>query len=242
MIDGKASNMAIKRSPRYPRIDLSRAVSLVERLYDGAHQSKVDADSAAQVIGYTNSGSGAAAVALGALRQYGLVDGLRGDLSVSDLAMRIMQPMRDEERIEALHEAANKPEIFSSILEQFEGGLPKADAPITAFLVRQLGFSQKGASEVIGVLRDTFSNLPDMPVVQAPAMPIDSSESATTPDISVRPQEAFGSSPVPVSSELIVLPLGSGCKAELRFVGEVTPKAYERLIRHLQLLQENLDD
>ena len=57
--------MAIKRSPRYPRLNLTKAVDLVERLYKGAHQSRVDVDTAARVIGYSNSSSGAAAGSIG---------------------------------------------------------------------------------------------------------------------------------------------------------------------------------
>ena len=237
--------MAIKRSPRYPRIDLSKAIALVERLYDGAHQSKVDADTAAQVIGYSNSASGAAAVALGALRQFGLVDGLRGDVSVSELAMRIIKPMNDEEQIEALHEAANKPDIFTNVLNQFPDGLPRSDAPISAFLVRQLDFSQGGATEVISVLRATMDRLPSPSPISVPLVPSSpglSEEGEVARDearpFSSRSQTAEAS----LEGDLVVLPLGPNCRAELRMIGEVSLKAYDRLIRHLELLKETLED
>ncbi|RYG85520.1 MAG: hypothetical protein EON58_22900, partial [Alphaproteobacteria bacterium] len=154
--------MAIKRSPRYPRVNLTKAIDLIERLYKGAHQSRVDVDTAARVIGYSNSSSGAAAGSIGALRQFGLVDGLRGDLQVSDLAMRIIQPMNEQERLEAMREAAGRPEIFGSILGQFNGELPRSDEPVKAFLVRQQGFSQGGAEEVIATLRETVAGLPSI--------------------------------------------------------------------------------
>lgn len=232
--------MVGKRSPRYPRLALSRAVELVERLYKGAHQSRVDADTAARVIGYSNSSSGAAAVAIGALRQYGLVDGLRGDVQVSDVAMRILQPMSEEEKSEALREAARNPETFAQLLSQFGGELPQSDEPVKAYLVRQLGFSQSGAEEVVSTLRDTLSSLPAL-------IPSTASE----PEVEPRDtgSESAASSPAVVSSaprpqaeegELVILPLGTDCRAEIRFVGEVTATAYERLIRHLQLLQDML--
>lgn len=239
--------MAIKRSPRYPRIDLSKAISLVSRLYDGAHQSKVDADTAAQVIGYSNSVSGAAAIALGALRQFGLVDGLRGDVSVSDLAMRILRPMNDEEQIEALHEAANKPDIFASVLGQFPDGIPRSDAPIIAYLVRQMGFSQSGASEFIGIFRATFDRLPDLPTgVDIEPAPVGSPSAApaVTPAEMAAPASSRGHLDIGLVSggELVVLPLGPNCRAELRLVGEVSLKAYDRLIKHLELLRETLEE
>lgn len=235
--------MAIKRSPRYPRVSLRKAVDLARRLYEGAHQSKVDADTAARVIGYSSSSSGAAAGALGALRQYGLVDGLRGDLCVSDLAMRVLQPMNEDEHIEALHEAANRPDIFSQVLRQFDGELPRSDAPIHAFLVRQVGFSQTGASDVVGVLRETFADLPEPNDIE------DEDEQDSPPPVNVEvvsrgaPLERASpeSSVLNNPDEVIVLPLGSGCRAEIRFSGEVTAKTYDRLLRHLELLKEDLE-
>lgn len=239
--------MAIKRSPRYPRVSLTKAIGMAQRLYEGAHQSKVDAETAAKVIGYTNSSSGAAAGALGALRQYGLVDGLRGDMRVSDLAMRILQPMDADEHILAIHEAANRPETFSQIQRQFDGELPKSDAPILAFLVRQLGFSQTGAGEVVSVLRETFADLPAI----AQAEDRSENESIGSNELSASEPSARSGSivsrtiepPSPThADELITLPLGPKCKAEVRFIGEVTATSYDRLIRHLELLRETLND
>ena len=231
--------MAIKRSPRYPRVNLTKAIDLARRLYDGAHQSKIDADTAAKVIGYTNSSSGAAAGALGALRQYGLVDGLRGDVCVSDLAMRILQPMDAAERIDALHEAANRPDIFAQIMRQFDSELPRADAPIFAFLVRQVGFSQRGAAEVVEVLRETFADLPDFE--DQDVREEEAAEPAVNFEVVSRPSahDRVMSDMQEDADEVIALPLGAGCRAEVRFYGEVTSKSYDRLLRHLELLKED---
>lgn len=232
-----------KRSPRYPRVELKKAIDMVRRLYEGVHQSKVDADSAAQVIGYSNSSSGAAAGALGALRQYGLVDGLRGDVAVSDLAMRILQPMNENEHIEAVHEAANKPEVFSHILQQFGGEPPKSDAPILAFLVRQQGFSQSGASEVTDIFRSTFSGLPELSMDAVTQLDTPSIEGD---DIQDEPQYAANSaSPVNTkvgSGEVIALPLGPDCRAEIHFTGKVSAKSYDILIRFLTLMKDTASD
>jgi len=232
--------MAIKRSPRYPRVALVKTVDLVERLYKGAHQSRVDVDTAARVIGYSSSSSGAAAGAIGALRQFGLVDGLRGDLQVSDLAMRIIQPMNEAERNDALREAAARPEIFAVILSQFGGELPRSDEPIKAFLVRQQGFSQGGAEEVIATLRETVAALPNSSAGEGRGEVNGAEGQAEGTSRAI----AISSAPtsIPEDTELIVLPLGSACRAELRFVGQVSAIAYERLIRHLQLMRDMLEE
>jgi len=240
-----------KRSPRYPRHNLAKALDMVRKLFAGAHTSRVDVDTAARVIGYASSTGGAAASAIGALRQFGLVDGLRGDLGVSDIAMRILQPMDEQERVAALREAAQKPEIFGRILSHFGGTLPASDEPVRAYLIRQEGFSTGGANELIGALRETLAALPE---VQSQQTQINEhlDESSLPSPIDSPPTSSSGSSPPPQSSspwpaegqdgELIVLPLGASCKAELRFVGEVNSVAYERLIRHLELLRDILGE
>jgi len=222
---------------------------MIEKLFRGAHQSLIDVDTAAKVLGYTNSSSGAAAGALGALRQYGLVDGLRGDLRVSDLAMRIIQPMDFAEKSEALAEAAMKPEIFGKVVSQFGGSLPPSDEPIKAYLIRHGGFSASGAKDLIDALRGTLT---DIDVMAAR----DQTPFASTADVVEHDEigEPLGvirptptTSPIlsaaptqPDEGELIVLPLGANCRAELRFIGSVTETAYGRLIRHLELLKEAL--
>ncbi len=238
-----------KRSPRYPRQNLSKSLEMVKKLFNGVHNSKVDMDTAAKVIGYAGSGGGAASSALGALRQFGLVDGLRGDIAVSELTMRIIQPMNDSEKAEALHEAATKPEVFGRVITQFGGKLPLSDEPIIAFLIRQEGFSAIGASELIEALRDTISNLPELPKSTENAV-----DTVNVAEVTVQPTsgavshtqiiggefEAANAFKTPNVGELITLPLGQGCKAELRLIGDVNLNSYNRLIRHLELLRDIL--
>lgn len=232
--------MVAKRSPRYPRQNLSKSIDMTRKLFAGAHQSKIDVDSAAKVIGYSGSGGGAASSALGALRQFGLVDGLRGDVAVSELAMRILEPMNDRERADALREAAMRPEIFERIVSQFGGKLPGSDEPIRSFLIRHEGFSAGGADELIATLRETLSSLPDAApevVNSVVSEEVDHGQSAAE-SVENADQSSSSRSKAPAIGELITLPLGQNCKAELRLIGDVTASSYGRLIRHLELLRE----
>lgn len=230
----------VKRSPRYPRHTLPKATEMVGKLFTGAHQSKVDANSAAKVIGYGGSTGGAAQSALAALRQYGLVDGLRGDVAVSDLAMRILQPMDETERVEAMRAAAMKPEMFGRVLNQFGGRLPGADEPIRSFLIRQEGFSAAGADELIETLRSSLASLPEATSRVAADATEDVGEEESQQPETVAAAEAPppATAAAPVKGELITLPLGQNCKAELRLIGDVTDASYARLIKHLELLRE----
>jgi hypothetical protein len=228
----------VKRSPRYPRHNLEKTIEMASKLFKGAHQSKIDVDSAARIIGYAGSNGGAAQGALGALRQYGLVDGLRGDVGVSDLAMRILQPMDDGERESAMAIAASKPEVFSKILNQFGGKLPGSDEPIRSYLIRQEGFSTSGAEEVIETLRETLAALPQPNVAQENEPVPQSQTSNSSAEIEEAAHKTPQAASQPAVGELITLPLGQGCRAELRLIGEVTDASYARLIKHLELLRE----
>jgi hypothetical protein len=236
--------MPAKRSPRYPRVSLAKCLEMTKKLFQGTHRSKVDVDTAAKVIGYASSSGGAAASSLGALRQYGLVDGLRGDVAVSELAMRILEPMNDEERVDAIRQAAMEPEIFSRVMNQFNGKLPLSDEPVRAFLIRQEGFSGSGADELIGVLRETLSALPDVVALNTVEGRVEEAgEHHSETKLATYTDLPSSSSPVEAKreeGELIRLPLGAGSRAEVRFVGAVSATSYARLIRHLELLREML--
>lgn len=236
----------IKRSPRYPRSSLAKSVEMIDKLFKGAHQSKLDVDTAAKILGYSNSSGGAASSALGALRQFGLVDGLRGDVRVSDLAMRIIQPMNASERSEALREAAAKPDIFGKLMTNFSGRLPTSNEPIRAFLIRSEGFSAAGAEDLINALRDTLNSLPEITGSSTETADLLPETDGTSSDHHRESNSASRIAPpspsVGAETELIVLPLGPDCRAELRLYGSVSQRSYSRLISHLELLKETLVD
>jgi len=133
-----------------------------------------------------------------------------------------------------------KPEIFERIVNQFGGRLPGSDEPIRAFLIRQEGFSTGGADEVIDTLRETLAGLPEAPS----DVGISSGPKAAEPTDQAAPESAEAEPLAPTLSvapkvgELITLPLGQNCRAELRLIGDVTASSYARLIKHLELLRE----
>lgn len=232
----------VKRSPRYPRQSLWKSIEMVQKLFHGAHRAKVDVDAAARVIGYSSSSGGAAASAIGALRQYGLVDGLRGEVSVSELAMRILQPLNPDEKYQAVKEAAGKPEIYSRILEQFGSDLPKSDEALRAYLIRNEGFSVGGTNDLLSALRETFDGIPpDAATLPQPGHEGIAEENGRreVPD-KILPESSSFSPSAQANNSVLVLPLGAAGIAELRFGGALTPNALARLIRHLELLKETL--
>lgn len=229
------------RSPRYPRVSLATAIDYVRRLYNGVHRSGVDVDTAVKVMGFAGK-SGASAVALGALRQFGLVDGLRGSVQVSDLALRILEPSSPQEELEARREAAFTPDIYDKLLGHFGGELPRSDEPLRAYLIRTMSFSKTGAEECISVLRRTLSEVSvlsaalelNLPGASGPAPPALSDNH----DVAAIPADVEASTEYGPVTQLIRIPLSKDCNAELRLVGEITPAAIQRLLQYIELMAE----
>jgi hypothetical protein len=240
-----SDRIKLLRSPRYPRIGLEKAVALAEKIYDGVHTARVDADTAARIMGYSGSANGSAASAIGTLRQFKLVDGLRGDLQISDLGLRILQPIDAQERFNALQEAAFAPDAFSRIRESFPTKIPSVDDPMKAVLIRHEGFSSSGAEEAIASFRETFAFVErcriDNASIAAEAEPqhaeikdeIQNPVSSTAQETEKSPN---------LAAFRLVVPLSSSSKAEVTISGEVSVKTMQRLIQHLELLKETLSD
>lgn len=239
-------DVAQSRSPRYPRYDLQTTIAYAKRFYDGAHRSVVDTHTAYRVMGFAGK-TGASATALGSVRQYGLVEAPRGGVRISSLGLQILEPASPEEYVDALHVAANQPTVFAQLSIHFEGDFPRSDEPIRAYLIRQLGFSKKGADECISSLRETFSFIESQSVVSAPP-------GEPVADIQPRTVEAVGQaqgnstavghsistqSASEAANDLVVVPLTKDCRVEMRFYGEITDRALAKLVRYVDLMRED---
>ena len=235
------------RSPRYPRVSLLNAIHYARALYDGAHRSAISSDTAYKVMGFSGK-NGTSATALGSVRQYGLVDGLRGDLKVSELALRLLEPSDRPEYEKSLLEAAYKPEIFGILSRHFEGKIPKSDEPIRSHLIRVLDFSKAGADECISSLRETLQELEQeigryIDITEAVQdqitnVPI---EAETHNDTSTKPLESKfppDGQRTAMAGEFVRIPLTRECTAELRFSGPVTEEAAIRLMKYIDLMKD----
>jgi hypothetical protein len=184
--------------------------------------------------------SGSSAKALGSLRQFGLIDGLGENTRVSDLAFAILEPVSENEKGEALIEAATKPDVFRDVLNRFDNRIPQANEPIRAFLIRELGFQNKAAESCIGALRDSFA-----------FASVESSESQSAEETSSDgngdegpPTDSNTEGPAPSAvqengktTEFVAIPLSKTCKAEIRLVGDIDHDAINRLIQHIELMK-----
>ena len=143
-----------QRSPNYPGIDLGAAINCVKDLYANVGRGQFTANEAATTWGYKGP-SGPVRVRLAALRQYGLLDGQRGEnpnLSRRALTF-VLRNQASREYKNALKEAALSPDLFQDIQE----ARPDAsDGVLREYLILDRNFTDDGAGRAITVYRDTM--------------------------------------------------------------------------------------
>ncbi len=149
----------LRRSPSYPAINLETAIRRARELYDRERQHMASVDTIAAHWKY-KSFNGPAHLALAALKKYGLlVDDGKGAarrVSLTDLAVDILENPDPRVRDEALKRAALNPSIHRELWEKYGNG-PPSDVNLKLILTRERGFTETGAAEFIPVYKDTVS-------------------------------------------------------------------------------------
>ena len=138
-----------KRSPKYPSLDLERAIGMTGKILDAYAKSPVDRESAFKAMGYSGL-SGTSAPALGSLVLFGLVEYVRkGEVCVTDLATKVIWGESSEERKIALREAALKPQAFKKLWDRFSQitQTTQTDAPIN--YLRTENYSKQAAEVIV---------------------------------------------------------------------------------------------
>jgi len=149
--------MARVRSPNYPSISLPAAIERVRVIHKSEGQNNVPREVIATHLGF-GSINGASATLMSALGKYGLIESVGGgEARVSDIALRILFPHDNEEKVSAMREAALRPSLFSEIKEKWPDRAPSEES-LRSHLVRN-GFSQGALDQVIQVYRETVESI-----------------------------------------------------------------------------------
>ncbi len=145
-----------QRSPNYPGFGLTEAILKAKQLYEHDGKATVPREVAVQAWGYRGL-NGASLRALGALRQFGLLDmPTAGSVKLSaDALVLILEPDGSLDRKAALSSVAMRPSIFRQLQSTYPDGLP-SDAAVVSHLVRTANFSEDSARAVIASYRDTL--------------------------------------------------------------------------------------
>ena len=128
--------MARIRSPGYPSFSLEQAVEYARKVHEADRQHPVPRDVAARHMGFTGL-TGTSDRALSALMHFGLAEKVgKGEIRVTELALRIIHADTLDEMRAALHEAAFKPDLFKELRDRYPGAPPSAGS-LSSYLSRE---------------------------------------------------------------------------------------------------------
>ena len=143
-----------QRSPNYPGVNLEEAIGFARDLYAAVGRAQFNANDAAPTWGYKGP-SGPVRVRLAAFRQYGMLDGARGEnpkLSRRALTF-VLRNQASREYKSALQEAALTPALF----RELQDAKPNAnDGVLREYLIIDKNFTDDGAERAIAVYRATM--------------------------------------------------------------------------------------
>jgi hypothetical protein len=154
--------LKIQRSPRYPFVDLDKAITRASELWAAVGPSEAGVTGASKAWGYGEKSSGAVQTEA-ALKQFGLIDVLgRGELrrlKLSKAGQRIVGDSKIDpaERRDLIEKAALSPNIHRELWGRWQSSLPHEE--VRAYLIQRRGFQEKGADAVIAEYQKTMSFL-----------------------------------------------------------------------------------
>lgn len=143
------------RSPNYPAISLSDAITRMEGLHKRIQKHSAPREAIVKGLGY-KGWNGASAIVLSAVVKYGLLDRINEDsYKVSERAMRAMFGKDQVETSGAIREAAFAPALYADLYAEFGEAVPHDDI-LRPWLIRR-GFSQSVVDTVVQSYRDTVA-------------------------------------------------------------------------------------
>jgi hypothetical protein len=175
---------------------------------------------------------------IGALRQYGILEGSGTALRISDDAVAYYVRDDGPEKTEAMRRMVYKPAFFEELRAEFPGGLPSEGNLIHKLVTK--GFSEDAAEEVIRVYKANvelvdgtdgeYNKAEETPAV-TPVTPATTS----TPKPIVPP-------PAGSHAWTWTLSVPRQVNAQLSIIGEVTKQDIERLKKQIEFLAESFED
>mgnify|MGYP001248821563 FL=1 len=105
----------------YPDIRFSDAIEISARILN-KFKGSIRVKGLAWELGMAEN-SGTLFAKIAALRDFGLVEG-RGELRVSDLAQRIINPANESERLQATSQSFKRVDLLFALYDRFEGEAP----------------------------------------------------------------------------------------------------------------------
>lgn len=236
--------MAKIRSPRYPSISLGEAINLAHKLWQKEGKTPVPYDVAAKDWSY-KSASGPVRAKIGALRQFGLLDGAKDGVKVSDLALQILvHPEGSTEKATAIQKAALKPALFSELYENYRHASEDA---LKAHLITKKDFTEEGANQFARSFKATLSlaNVDDESYADLNVDADDEEEQMEQSTLHTPPLRNPPPPPAQTGSGSLWLKVpfrGSEMTVKVESGGQKLTKGHiERVIKYLELAEDDLE-
>lgn len=219
--------MAHQRSPNCPQISFIEAVEKGRKVYDKEHTHPAAKLVVAADLGYSGI-SGRSLSQIGALRQYGVLEGSGEAMRVSDAAVAYYELEDGPERQAAIESMAFKPALFTEMRQQFGTSTP-SEANLKHWLIKK-SFLPKAAEDVIRVYK---ANL-ELVAGEQKVYSGDGSQSKETTrlhDLTTSPQTPK----LNPAHQTYAFALSPDARAELSLKGNITADDLELLRDHIEL-------
>lgn len=230
--------MANQRSPNCPQITFQDAIEKARMVYEKEYTHPAPRAVIATSLGYSGL-NGRSLSMIGALRQYGILEGSGDAQRISDDAVAYYVLEDGPERQQAIARMLFHPPFFAQIHDEFGDSLP-SESNLKHYLMRN-GFLPKAAEDVINVYRENIRLVEDMPKRYTGKQDSGDEEmiaSSNAPAQYRPPNETLTAPTPPVSSQPIwsqSFALSKETKADLTIRGDVTREGLELLKTYIEL-------
>jgi len=243
-----------KKSPRHP---LAQALLFAAKVNEQYGDTPCSREYAAAAMGH-NTVSGTSDTKVGSMTHFGLLDRVSGGkYKISALALRVLMPANDQDKKDALAEAASHPSLYKSLIESYAGkALP---AQLGNVLAHEYGVTPrtrdrtarnfKESVEYGGLLKNGILSAPESRDAAKPAG-IDATVGITNPTAPFSGDTNDGNSQPPSPShansepqQCHTVPLGlNGRMASINLPNPTSVRDLDRVIAWAQFMKGLVDE
>ena len=145
-----------ERGKGFPRLSLSGAVKIIDTASKfGKTWPKEQFAGFGSQSGAGSAKSGAFAVRVSSLRDYGLITSSKDSISITDLGTKIAKPVVESERDEAIKQAFMNVDAFRHLFEGLEQDTPLPMDQVAQYAVFTLGVSRESKDKFINAFIDS---------------------------------------------------------------------------------------
>jgi hypothetical protein len=225
--------MAIHRSPNCPQITFKEAIGKGRRVYDKEHTHAAPKAAVAEDLGYAGI-NGRSLSIIGALRQYGILEGNSEGLRITEDAVTYYELEEGAERNDAMDRMIFAPVLFESLRQQFGNSLP-SESTLKFHLIK-LGFLPKAADEVMSVYRENLELVKASPKRYTEEVPANVSEEPRPMNQTFFPNAVPLPAPsAPAGALSFSFPLSIDTKADLHIRGAVSEDELDMLRDQIEM-------